>query len=298
MKQVFRNDEGDFVMGQLAMRQAGVLALAIGMAACGPAAVNSADTSHASGTICVPAPETGQYFVFEGGKFVPTVSPATEVVERVVVREAALDWAQEVEGQFPDMGYSWMGLNVRRNTATLIGVAPDATTKEAAFRAGEVAIRSRAEGADLNVIDGISIEGGATGVGAALADLDDLPSLEACQKAFADVMEGRNVEFTVGSDVIKPASARLLDAVSGVASICSAYNIEVGGHADSRGDDGYNLVLSQDRADAVRVYLGNKGIDQSSITAVGYGETRPIDTSGTPEANDRNRRTEFTVTGR
>lgn len=285
-------------MGQFTLKQAGVLALALGITACGPAAVNSTNANQSAGTVCVPAPETGQYFVFEGGKFVPTVSPAAEIVERVVVREAAVDWAQDVESQFPGMGYSWMGLNIRQNTATLIGVAPDATTKEAAFVAGEVAIRSKAEGAELNVIDGISIEGGAAGVGAALAELDDLPSLEACQKAFVDTMDGRNVEFTVGSDVIKPASARLLDAVSGVASLCAAYDIEVGGHADSRGDDGYNLVLSQDRADAVRAYLGTKGVDQSGITAVGYGETRPIDTSGTPEGNDRNRRTEFTVSDR
>ena len=283
-------------MGKFGLKQASLLALALGMTACGKAAVHSDGASQsAASTVCVPVPDKGQYFVFEGGKFVPTVSPTTEIVERVVVQEAELGWVQQVEGQFPGMGYSWMGLNVRRNTATLIGVAPDATTKEAAFNAGKAAVLSHADGVNLNVIDGISIEGGAAGVGAALAALDDLPTLQACQAAFVDIMNGRNVEFTVGSDVIKPESARLLDAVSGVASLCSAYKIEVGGHADSRGDDGLNLVLSQDRADAVREYLGTKGVDVSLISAVGYGETQPLDTSQTLAAYNRNRRTEFTV---
>ena len=283
-------------MGKFGLKQAGFLALALGMAACGNAAVqNDGASQNADATVCVPVPDKGQYFVFEGGKFVPTVSPTTEIVERVVVKEAELGWVQQVEDQFPGMGYSWMGLNVRRNTATLIGVAPDATTKEAAFNAGKAAVLSHADGANMNVIDGISVEGGAAGVGAALAGLDDLPTLQACQAAFVDIMNGRNVEFTVGSDVIKPESARLLDAVSGVASLCAAYKIEVGGHADSRGEDSLNLVLSQDRADAVREYLGTKGVDMSLISAVGYGETQPLDTSETLEAYNRNRRTEFTV---
>jgi len=280
------------------LKSAGIVALAIGVSACGKADVQADQIVRSDGSLCVPAPASGQYFVFEGGKFVPAVSPTAEIVERVVVRQAEQGWARQVEDQFPGLGYSWMGLNVRRNTATLIGVAPDAITKEAALNAGQVAILSHSEGAQMNVIDGISVEGGEAAVGAALANLDDLPTLAACQKAFVDTMQGRNVEFTVGSDVIKPASARLLDAVSGVASICSAYNIEVGGHADSRGDDGYNLVLSQDRADSVRDYLGTKGVDTSLISAVGYGETQPLDTSGSAAGDERNRRTEFTVSER
>ena len=284
------------------MERLGLAAALLGLAACGQGGgdqtVETRQTAQTDTTVCVPAPQTGQYFVFEGGKFVPTVTPNAQIVERVVVREAETGWIQDVENQFPGLGYSWMGLNVRRNTATLIGVAPDPITKEAAFNAGETAIRSNPNGADLNSIDGISVRGGEAGVGAALAELDDLPTLEACQKAFVDTMEGRNVEFTVGSDVIKPASARLLDAVSGVASLCSAYDIEVGGHADSRGDDTFNLNLSQDRANSVRAYLGTKGVDTSLISAVGYGETQPLDTSGTPEGDRRNRRTEFTVRAR
>ena len=140
-------------MGVILIRRSVLTMVLLGAAACGQGGDHSGQTIVASnqtdGAICVPAPETGQYFVFEGGKFVPTSAPSAEIIERVVVQQAELDWAEKVEDQFPGLGYSWMGLNVRRNTATLIGVAPDAVTKEAAFTAGEVAIRSDPNGADL-----------------------------------------------------------------------------------------------------------------------------------------------------
>ena len=80
-------------MGKFGLKQASLLALALGMTACGKAAVHSDGASQsAASTVCVPVPDKGQYFVFEGGKFVPTVSPTTEIVERVVVREAELGW--------------------------------------------------------------------------------------------------------------------------------------------------------------------------------------------------------------
>ena len=90
----------------------------------------------------------------------------------------------------------------------------------------------------------------------------------------------------------------MLDAVSGVATLCNAYNIEIGGHTDRIGDAGLNQTLSQRRASSVMAYLASKGVDTSNITAVGYGETRPIDTSGTRAGDALNRRTEFTVSER
>jgi len=111
-------------------------------------------------------------------------------------------------------------------------------------------------------------------------------------------MKGRNVQFRIGSATILPDSASLLDAVSGVATLCTAYNIDIGGHTDRLGEDSLNLRLSQDRADSVRAYLDSRGVDVSNITAIGYGETRPIDTSGTRAGDALNRRTEFTVTER
>jgi peptidoglycan-associated lipoprotein len=76
--------------------------------------------------------------------------------------------------------------------------------------------------------------------------------------------------------------------------------IELGSHTDSRGNDAYNLALSQRRADAAVQYIIDKGISKNRITAVGYGETRLLNkcTNGvqcTVAEHQLNRRTEFTI---
>src|SRR5262249_19878001 len=53
--------------------------------------------------------------------------------------------------------------------------------------------------------------------------------------------------------------------------------VEVLGHTDERGDDDYNLDLSNRRAAAVVKYLTEHGIATDRLTSTGYGETRPID---------------------
>jgi len=71
--------------------------------------------------------------------------------------------------------------------------------------------------------------------------------------------------------------------------------IEIGGHTDNTGDDASNLVLSQQRADAVRDYLVRQGVDPGTLVAKGYGSTKPVATNDTDEGKFRNRRIEFTV---
>ena len=257
-------------------------------------------SSSVTATDCVQV-EEGQY-IFQNGKFIRANATPAHRVERAPVaqddEQGTQSWSSAVQASFSTLGYDWMGLTLQGASAILTGTASDAETKAAAFEAGRTAILANPEGASLNVVDGISVEGGETGVGAALAQLGDRPSLGACQKAFTDTMEGRNVQFRVGSATILPVSARLLDAVSGVASQCRAYNIEIGGHTDQIGDSGLNLRLSQQRSDSVMAYLQNRGVDGANIVSTGYGETRPIDTSGTRTGDALNRRTEFTVSER
>ena len=68
---------------------------------------------------------------------------------------------------------------------------------------------------------------------------------------------------------------------------------EVGGHADSSGTDAVNQPLSERRARAVVDYLVAGGIDASTLTARGYGSSRPAADNSTPEGRARNRRVEF-----
>lgn len=79
--------------------------------------------------------------------------------------------------------------------------------------------------------------------------------------------------------------------------------VEISSHTDSKGDDDYNMKLSQARAESVVNYLSDGGIDKKRLIAKGYGETLPIaentnsDGSDNPEGRQINRRTEFKVIG-
>jgi OOP family OmpA-OmpF porin len=70
----------------------------------------------------------------------------------------------------------------------------------------------------------------------------------------------------------------------------------VQGFTDSIGTEEYNLGLSQRRADAVRNYLVEKGVDPKIITAKGYGESNPVASNDTKEGRALNRRVEFAAT--
>ena len=68
---------------------------------------------------------------------------------------------------------------------------------------------------------------------------------------------------------------------------------EIGGHTDAIGTDADNLVLSQNRANAVRDYLIAHGVPEEQITAVGYGESVPVADNDSDEGRAKNRRTEL-----
>lgn len=258
------------------------------------AACSQSDVDAVAQTQCVDIPDG--YYLFTDGKFSPTsadlaIEAAPEVTQHTVA------WSHDIESQLEDAGFGWFNLNVSGPVATFVGTAPNADTKQAAFEAGEAAIEAdrQARAAIRIIVDGIAIEGVERGVGAAVADLTDSPTPEACQSAFETVMAGQSVEFSSDNASILPSSGKLLDAATGAAFLCNDYKIEIGGHTDARGADSYNLRLSQQRADTVRTYLIDKGVSGEKLTAVGYGETRPLDREQTTEAYARNRRTEFNV---
>lgn len=77
-------------------------------------------------------------------------------------------------------------------------------------------------------------------------------------------------------------------------------NIELMSHTDARGNDSYNMSLSQQRANSVVNYLVSKGISRSRLSAKGYGETRLVNRCSngvqcSDSEHQRNRRTEFRI---
>ncbi len=73
--------------------------------------------------------------------------------------------------------------------------------------------------------------------------------------------------------------------------------MEIAGHTDAQGGEGSNLALSQARAEAVLLGLQGRRVLVGSLTAMGYGEARPIADNDTEEGREANRRIEFTLTG-
>lgn len=97
--------------------------------------------------------------------------------------------------------------------------------------------------------------------------------------------------FDSGSAEVVSEHRELLEKVSRAASVFPRAQLVVEGHTDSYGNDDTNMVLSRDRAEAVSNYLSDEfGIQQFRISAVGYGETRPIANNETPQGRRRNRR--------
>jgi OOP family OmpA-OmpF porin len=78
---------------------------------------------------------------------------------------------------------------------------------------------------------------------------------------------------------------------------CPDIVMEIGGHTDSQGRDTSNLALSQARAEAVLLGLQGRRVLVGSLSAVGYGETRPVADNDSPEGRETNRRIEFTLLG-
>jgi OmpA-OmpF porin, OOP family len=123
---------------------------------------------------------------------------------------------------------------------------------------------------------------------------------QGCPRVYRDVVVTvssiviqQQVFFETDRAVIRAVSYPLLDSVAQVLRDFPGIAIEVQGHTDSRGDDAHNLALSQARADAVRAYLVQAGIDSSRIAARGYGETAPIESNATADGRASNRRVEF-----
>ncbi|HWK52536.1 MAG TPA: OmpA family protein [Steroidobacter sp.] len=98
------------------------------------------------------------------------------------------------------------------------------------------------------------------------------------------------VNFENDSVVLASGSTVVLDRLAADLKKYPQLEIELQGHTDSVGSDQYNQRLSQQRADAVRTYLLNRGVRSSQVVARGYGESQPISDNNTAAGRAQNRR--------
>ncbi|HEY0250856.1 MAG TPA: OmpA family protein, partial [Kofleriaceae bacterium] len=104
------------------------------------------------------------------------------------------------------------------------------------------------------------------------------------------------IYFEYNSAKIQSRSFPILDAVAAtLQGNPSIQLIEIQGHTDERGDDAYNLDLSDKRSKSVMKYLADKGVAEARLTAQGYGETQPLDRGHNEKAWAKNRRVAFLI---
>jgi OmpA-OmpF porin, OOP family len=104
------------------------------------------------------------------------------------------------------------------------------------------------------------------------------------------------IKFPSGRSTIDGSSTALMGKVQQALGLFPGASISVEGHTDANGSDSANLILSQDRADAVKQYLvSNFALDVERVNSVGYGEARPVATNETPLGRARNRRIDLVI---
>ena len=151
---------------------------------------------------------------------------------------------------------------------------------------------------DYSALVGLGVNFGGN-AGAAAPAPTPAPAPEPVPEPEAPVAQVVRVELDVKFDfdkaVVKPNSYGDVKNLADFMAQYPATNVEVAGHTDSVGPDAYNQKLSQRRADAVKQVLVKDGVAPSRVTAVGYGESRPVADNATEAGRAVNRRVEASV---
>lgn len=104
-----------------------------------------------------------------------------------------------------------------------------------------------------------------------------------------------NVTFASNSSDLSPAFFEVLTSVSIVMTEFDKTVVEVAGHTDSDGSQGYNQSLSERRAGSVAEYLTTQGVNAQRLITIGMGETAPMEGNDTSMGKQTNRRVEITM---
>lgn len=104
----------------------------------------------------------------------------------------------------------------------------------------------------------------------------------------------KNLEFDFGKSTIREHSFESLNKLATLL-VNKGFSLKLAGYTDNVGSVAANLKLSKDRANAVKTYLAQQGVDPAKITAEGYGKANPIATNKTDAGRQINRRVEFSI---
>ncbi|MBI2082994.1 MAG: OmpA family protein [Deltaproteobacteria bacterium] len=106
----------------------------------------------------------------------------------------------------------------------------------------------------------------------------------------------RKIHFEKGKTTLRPVSTQILDDVaSTLKENPQVKKVQIEGHSDGGGKEAANLKSSIKRAEAVRQYLVDHGIEPERLTVKGFGSSQPVDSNDTDIGRAKNRRVEFNI---
>lgn len=126
------------------------------------------------------------------------------------------------------------------------------------------------------------------------------PDLAASIAALEAALSGHSsFGFAFESSELSAGARAALDDLAAAMTAALAgdpgLRLAIAGHTDSTGPEGYNLRLSEARANAVRDYLVSRGVSPGALSTTGYGESTPVATNATTDGRAANRRVELTL---
>jgi outer membrane protein OmpA-like peptidoglycan-associated protein len=120
--------------------------------------------------------------------------------------------------------------------------------------------------------------------------------IQANKAQLAIISDGiKNLQFETGSSVIISSSFPALNNVAQMIVENSSFIFRIEGHTDNVGEPDKNMVLSMDRAQAVKNYLISRGVPAERIIAIGYGDSKPVVSNETAAGRAKNRRVDMNV---
>ncbi|MEQ1715736.1 MAG: OmpA family protein, partial [Hyphomicrobium sp.] len=107
------------------------------------------------------------------------------------------------------------------------------------------------------------------------------PELEAnlasCMKEFSEIPMAQSIRFRSNSSELSGRHSELLDSIAAVAKRCDAMSLVIGGHTDWSGNELSNQSLSDERAEAVRAALVERGVVSKRLETMSFGARQPAD---------------------
>lgn len=108
----------------------------------------------------------------------------------------------------------------------------------------------------------------------------------------------QTVHFPYDSSTLDSDGKKTVKANAGIMKDHSGLKIQIEGHCDQRGGIQYNIALGEKRANAVKKFLEDEGINGDRITTISFGKEKPVDPAETEAAYAKNRRANFVITAK